>query len=423
MRQRGFILMSTVIVTAFLITLVILIAQLSMNHFASAKRNYYSVQASSAAEAGVEKFMLEINQDRNHTGSGGEVTLYEDSRGKTSYQTTVANGSLSNEKVITATGRYYLPGRSSAFLTRKLKVIIRGLNPFKYGLQTGIGPLYLYGNTGLNGEVFTNSRILIQDNTVDLQGTIKAAGRNTANDCSIEGNGDIPDSIINVAYKVCLPTPGSTVTQYDSTITPQTLPGVDKNTILGNITSTASCASVNTAPYRLAQAHYPNTGSGTSGGCNVSLSANQTYTLEGDVHIRGNLTADRNVFKVSENLSRDIYVLVEGRINISGNGSSVIPNNASYGVTFVSYDPTNSNGDKNSADAIEISGNSLSLNARFLNETGSFGLTGRGLIGQVAAASIVLNGSGSMTFVTNDPDAEDEGGNIWNVIYYQPVFD
>ena len=428
-KNSGFILMTALITMAFLTTVVLLVTQMALSHRLSARRTYYALKATAAAEAGAEKFMLEINKVHTHTGSG-ETILTNDTSGKTTYSTSMANGSIANEKVVTAIGRYYLPNKpNNVYVTRKIQITIRGLNPFKYGLQTGIGPLYMFGNTGLEGEVFTNSRIVVQDNTVNLSGIIKVAGLNAANDCSIEGNGKIPNSTINTRYKVCLPTPGSTVTQYDSTITPQPLPGIDKPAILASITSNATCASVGAAPYRILSAHYPNnSGGGTSGGCDVTLSANKTYTVEGSAHIRGNFTADRNSLQISNSLTQDIYILVEGRINISGNGSAVIPNNSGHTATFVSYDPTDSGGNKNASDAIEISGNSLSLNARFLNEVGSFGLTGRGLIGQVAAASIVLNGSGSLTFVTECGQEEEEGScageepSIWNVTYYQPLY-
>lgn len=425
MKPNGFILISAMISMAFLTIIVLLVAQLGLNHQLGAKRTLLSLNASAAAEAGAEKFLLEINQDRNYSGSGGEVTLYDDDRGKATYATTVQAGVLSNEKIIISTGKVYLPGRAQTFLTRKLKIVIRGINPFKYGLQTGLGPLYLYGNTGVTGEIYSNKHIVIQDQSVALSGTIKVADReNATTDCSITGNGEIPLSTINTRYKVCLPTPGSVVTQYDSTITPQPLPGVDKPGILASIPTNEACSTITNAPYRIKSAHYPNDSSeGTSGGCNLTLSPNKVYTLEGDTHIRGDFTADRDTIVISETLTKHIYVLVEGKINISGNGSAVIPNTAGYTATFVSYNTTDSGGDKNALDAIEISGNSLSLNARFLNEVGSFGLTGRGLIGQIAALSIVLNGSGSLTFVTSDPDDEPTDPNIWNVIYYQPVFD
>lgn len=423
--DSGFILMSAMISMAFIVTIVLLIAQLGLNHQLGAKRTLLSLNASAAAEAGAEKFMLEINKDRDHAGSGGEITLYEDYRGKATYATTVQNGVLSNEKIVISTGRVYLPGRSQAFLTRKLKVIIRGINPFKYGLQTGLGPLYMFGNTGINGEIYTNKYIVLQDNTVALSGTIKAAERDNATaECSIKGNASIAGSVINTRYKTCVTTTGSTVTQYDTNITPQPLPGVDKTGTLNGILTNEACTTIGNTPYKIKSAHYPNdSNSGTTGGCNLTLTPNKAYTLEGDAHIRGNLTLDRNTVQISESLQRNIYVLVEGRIVISGNGSAIIPNSSGYTATFVSYDTTDSGGDKNAANAIDISGNSLSLNARFLNEVGSFGLNGRGLIGQVAALSIVLNGSGSLTFVTSDPDDEPADPNIWNVIYYQPVFD
>jgi hypothetical protein len=197
---------------------------------------------------------------------------------------------------------------------------------------------------------------------------------------------------------------------------------VNKPAILEEISSNAACSTIGSSPLQIKSAHYPNNSNGgTVGGCDLTLSQNQTYTLMGDTHIRGNFTAKSNTIRVSENVGRHIYVLVEGKIDISGNGSAIIPNSSGYTANFVSYDPTDSGGAKNLPNAISISGNSLSLNAHFLNEVGSFGLNGRGTIGQVAAASIVLNGSGAVTFVAIDPTGTGDPS-IWGVTHYQQIY-
>lgn len=445
--QRGVILVGALFIMAFFTILAVAIAEFATNHFVNSKRTYTALSALSVAEAGAEKFMLEINKDKTHTGTNGvcpgastPITLFDNpTQGKGTFETCIADGAFPNEKIVYSTGKIFTEVSGSTPVSiRKIKLIIRGTNAFEFALQTGTGPLYLYGNTGFTGSIYSNEYIRVQDNSVNINGTFYIVGRlDATNSCSISGNGSVPSSTIVANYKVTsspcnINAPGSTVTENASPpLVAKQLPTVDKPTIINGITSGATCNSVTTVPYELKNVKYTQSGSPSGSACNVELERNKTYTLKGNVHISGDLLIDGNIINLDPSITTDTYIIVEGRIILKGNGSSVVGNGNSVGIILAAYSgndavancgATDYNCVKNySSNAIEISGNSLSLHALFLAENGSIGYRGRGSIGSLAAKAIVMNGSGLTTFI--QVNVSNVSLDIWNVAYYQQVYD
>jgi hypothetical protein len=439
--EKGLILVGALITLSFFLMVSVAIAGFSTSQFVSTKRSLQAFEALSLAEAGAEHFMANINQVTGYTGSGGPVTFFNDDiRGKGTYETSIANGTLNNEKIVTSVGKIYQPRTSTTpKVTRKVKLTIRGTEPFIYSVQGGnSGPIYFYGSTNFSsGTIFTNRYIRLQDNSVSIKGTFKAVDKDpnigSAN-CGISGGANSTSlqagSIVDVKYLVTpsacnIGTTGSTVTE-NSGLAAQPLPTIDRDGILAGITTNQACSTITNAPYEIKKAHYPNNtpanGVDTGNSCSdFTLKKGETYTLKGNTHIRGNLTTDTNLIQVDSSVTSDVYVLVEGTITIKGNGSAVASNANNVSVIFVSYSTIDSAGDKNQPNAITISGNSLSLIAKFLSINGSLGMNGKGTIGAIAGAqAVVINGAGTINFI--DAGSVPLNPNLWDVRIYQQDF-
>jgi hypothetical protein len=429
--QSGVIIIGALIIMMFFMTVAIAVAEFSTRHYVSAKRTLVALNALSVAEAGAEEVMYKLNQDSTYTGSNGDTEFFNDSiKGRGVYSTLVSPGDLNNEKVVVSTGKIYIPATASQpLVTRKVRLILRGTEPFAYAVQSGgSGPIYLYGNTGVNAptKIFTNDFIRIQDASVNLEGTIMAAGKdpsaayNSLN-CSIDGNNDMKNSTINVRYNVnptCgIDTAGSTVTQNDTSVNPQSLPTIDKPGVLASITSDDVCSAANDPSYRFGGVNYQNS---NGSACDVSLTRNKVYTLDGNTYIKGNLTIDGNTIQADSSLTSDVHVIVDGTITLKGNSTSVSSNTNNIAIIFVSYSIVDSNGDKTQPDAISISGNSLSLLSRFVALNGSIGFRGRGTMGAIAANSIVMDGSGNVTF--QDVNGIPSNPTGWDVKFYEQIY-
>ncbi len=132
------------------------------------------------------------------------------------------------------------------------------------------------------------------------------------------------------------------------------------------------------------------------------------------------MTINKSTLVPAATLTHDVYVIVDGTINVPNNNTSITTNANGAAITFVSYSPIDSNGDKNAANAIEIGGSSgVSLGARFLALSGSLGHGGKGSIGPVAALDIVFKGSGSINFLQLTGVPTNSSG--WYVQYYEQL--
>lgn len=432
--ERGVILLGALIITLFFMIVGASVAQLAAAQYAASKRTMRGLAALSVAEAGAEKFMLEVNKDRTYAGSGGAVEFFNNAtQGRATYETSVSNGAFVNEKVVISTGKVYFPATSTKPIIRKVRLTIRGTKDFDYALQSGTGPIYLYGSTNFVATVYSNSILALQDNAVSISGTFYVVGDDGTTGyrkpCSIFGsNARISGTIIANKFVCVSPEAGSTVIENKTPpLTAQSLPTVPPDALDG-VTTNTLCTAITTSPYQLKSTHYPDSATTYLPSCQVALKKNTNYTLMGNSHIRGDLVLDGNILSLSESVTTDTYVIVEGKIIIGGNGAAIATNSAGKRITFVSnlsyyngvtYD---CNGDKQcNNNAIDIDSKSSSFNALFLAPNGSVRYQGRGSISSIAARSTVLNGNGTLTFI-QPPAVDISDANIWDVKYYQQVY-
>ena len=134
-REGGFLLIVTLVQGLTILTVLTGVMSLSLFNLGSAKRSQQALYAQYAAEAGGDRFMYEINKDNNYAGTNtvcpigttgsNPVTLYEDTRGKATYETCATAGTIDSEKIVYAVGKFYAPATKLRAI-KKLRLVISG---------------------------------------------------------------------------------------------------------------------------------------------------------------------------------------------------------------------------------------------------------------------------------------------------------
>src|SRR5688572_918768 len=88
--ESGFLLVALLIATFFIMSASIITAQLTLSNLQLATVEQYRVNAQFAADAGLDQTVQELNDDGSYTGAA-ETTLFQDTKIKTTYQTTVVD--------------------------------------------------------------------------------------------------------------------------------------------------------------------------------------------------------------------------------------------------------------------------------------------------------------------------------------------
>src|SRR4051812_3177008 len=110
--QKGSILLVFLITLPFLILITLSYMSLSLSSDQVARSDQLHTEAQLAADGGADYAIEQFSQDNGWTGTGGEVTLSNDGKLKTTYSATISGDN--NSKTITVTGRTYWPASASA---------------------------------------------------------------------------------------------------------------------------------------------------------------------------------------------------------------------------------------------------------------------------------------------------------------------
>lgn len=466
----------TIMIFLFLFWMAAIIGQAQIEQFGIARNMGYQSLARMGVDAAIENDIQEVNFTSygvpdsgegydgtidscgtsscwetlsTHTGSGTSPS-YE-----VQYKTSIdhkrlANGDLENVSTIIAESRVVSPsGSTNEKWTEKREVKLRpGTTGFSHSVQTGNGILYMFGNAGVEGSVHVNRYINIQNNAVDLIGDVAVANKDSASNCAVKATGEIISSDIHIDPGVNRPSHGScgvteTLTTLHNSVDvpPLGLPDLPSPDPRDSITANRSCGDLNPGtgtPKNFFSAFYWNDPGTNSIPCNVTLRRNSTYSLSGNVYISGDLITDNNV--ISNLTGRDIYVLVEGIINMD----KTIVSSASSPVIFYSFSScdayydqgnpascsTQTNTPEENADgvqavktnknAIEISGNLANQNAYFVARNGSIGYDAHAKVGSLAGETVVMKGNQTVTYIGTPPVIP--GSTTWTVKSYIRIF-
>lgn len=160
-QQNGFVLISILSITIFIMVMGIVSLQLVTNNLNSAKNERYLINAQFAADAGLDESVRQLNLDQNWTGTASEQTLYSPGKFKTTYSSVVTNGTDNTQKFITVTAKTFVPTTSTIpKYTRKFTIEMRGVTSGDYSVVTGVGGLIMTNSAKIvGGNVYVNGKI------------------------------------------------------------------------------------------------------------------------------------------------------------------------------------------------------------------------------------------------------------------------
>jgi len=369
-QEEGSILVSIIIIAIFLTFVVSSLLVLANSNLTRAKGRIYLLQAQYAAESGADAALAKLNEGNGtYTGTTTDVQMFTYSQYKSTYAVTVAAGSTGKEKIVTATGKVYVPATSTTpRVVRSIEVTVQRTSSTTTSSFLSRNIILVDSSVkDLQAkDVYVNGYIQMNKNTNNLIAeNITVADKNTgATNCSIGGSGKMtkPTSFttpgqtktnITVAYNNCISPPGNTtnanfnvsanngtITKIQSTYIPwaQFMDNSYQNSPGGcnDWTTGASPRSIPSTG-NTKKTHYPDSSSniaatcGTSG--DVSLGSN-TYTIRDHVHIRANLCAASACSPTFNNPDATLkYIFVEGTINFDSVTTSV----GSGPIVFVTY--------------------------------------------------------------------------------------
>jgi len=374
--QQGAIIVNILIIMLFLSVIIMALIVAANANMTRAKSRVMLLQAQYAAESGADAAIGYLNADPTSSYTGAaETTILSNAQYKSTYTTTVADGSDSNEKIITSTGKVYKPANAaSASFTRKIEVITQRTSDqvaangmvSRNIIELASGVKNVYAKS-----LYVNGYIHMSKSTTNLIAeNISVAGKIvSAQNCSIGGTGNLlkPASFstagqtktnITVAYNNCINPPGNasntdfnvlanqnTISKIQSTYIPWSL------YMDSSYTNAGSCSdwTAGTSPHQIPsvsgskKTHYPDSGSNISSSCgtngDIDLGSGQ-YNINDNVHIRANLCAASACNPVFYNpTSSPRYIFVEGYVNFGSLNTAA----GSGPIILITYgtDPSN----------------------------------------------------------------------------------
>jgi len=412
-----------------------------------------------AADAGLDEALHKMNTVSDWTGTGGEVTLLDDTtRGlKTTYSVIVNNGSDANHKTLVVTAKTYFPAASSSpQVTRKyamdIEAVTSGTGPSS--VSSGVGGLILNNNAKVTGgDVVVNGKITLTGNAQIGLSTNPVNVRVADQVCPSPPDSTYPqvcpagspepinmgnNSIIYANVQATNQTTGTRMYNpgliAGSSFAPVALPPFDRSGFESTVNASgqtmtgasASCSGGSTITW---PANVKITG-------NVSASNNCTIKLNGNAWISGSLTLNNNgKIVVQDSLGATMpNLVVDGSagVNINNNGQ-ITPNATGTGVELVTFwsaaacspecgsvtgsDLYNSQ----STTTIKLSNNGMAQNTVLYAYWSKVSLANNGNIGAVAGQTVELNNNGIINFTSSVPGS-DNRITTWAKRGYMRVF-
>jgi hypothetical protein len=428
-RQGGFVLVSMLIATLFVMFAGAATAQLATNNYRASTLEQSRINAQFAADAGLESAMQEVNADHEWEGSSGEVELFENDTMLTTYETTVTDDEDDNlRKYITVTGRTYEPKDSpTPRVERTYTISVRGITAGNFSVVTGVGGLRMTnnakiigGNLFVNGEIFmsNSAQIGLASNPIE----VRVAHQNCPNPPNgtyprVCGSGESgqPIAIHNNAriYGEVMATnqtdgngmlsPGLV----SGSPSPQGLPSHDRAAQVAAVSSeqTGNQASCSGSQTKTWPANLKING-------NVTLSNTCQIVVEGNVWITGSLNlSNATRLQVANGVSTPPAVMIDSQNGLTvSNNTRLASNNANIGFRMITYwsaascspdcaDVTGSdlyNG--RNTTTITLGNNAEGPHTEFYARWSRVQLSNGGNIGALVGQTVELNNSAAVTF-------------------------
>lgn len=444
--SQGIILPALVLVMLALTFTALALATFSINHLATTKRGVFETEGLLTAEAGAEQTLNQLNQNNNFSGYTSEQEFFNNSvEGRGTFTSTVANGSLQNEKIITATSKIYRPNQNTAKITRKVRLTVVGTSTTTYSVQTGPGGLIMSNSATIpNGNVYVNGFLQMSNSARIGSSTGPVQVWVAHNNCPASGGSSYPTqctsgqpiTINNSAHiygevRATNQTNGNGMSSpgliSGSSAAAVSLPDYDRNAQKNAVSSTltSSAASCSNNQTRNFAANTKITG-------NLTISNNCQVTVNGNLWITGNFNISNSaVIKVASGVTTPPVIMIDGSNGATfSNSSSVLANSAGTGFSFMTFystascnpDCANVTGNdlfnSRNITTISISNSSLAAGSSFYARWSKVQINNGGSLGTVLGQTIQLSNSGNISFGSQ----LSSGTSVWSIKNYQQIF-
>ncbi|HET8690009.1 MAG TPA: hypothetical protein VFL81_01060 [Candidatus Saccharimonadales bacterium] len=448
--QSGFVMIALLIATMFVMVAGTATAALAASNYRTAKDDQYRLDTQLAADGGLDKAVYELNQNNDWAGSGGEQTLIDNGRYKSTYETTVTNGADELHKIITVTARTYAFGATVPASERSYSVVVRGINAGSFSVVTGVGGLEMLNSSKIiGGSVYVNGTISMT-NTAQIGLASNPVNVQVANQsCPKPADSTYPrlcnpgenENPINITLSAHI---YGTVTANDQTdghnmtspgltsgsVSPQTLPDYDRAAQISAVTTTLSAS----------DAACTSTSGTVDWPANLKIVGDLSLTqkckiiVHGNVWITGNLSlSNSSQVIVADGLSTPPTIMVDGAGGVDAtNGSSFTSNSGDIGFLVITYwskascspDCSSVSGselyDSSQVTTINLENSSTGPNTEFYARWSRVQLANSGNIGALVGQEVRLTNSSAVTFGTEVSGA---GGIIaWVIDSYQRAY-
>lgn len=429
-QPRGFVLLSILLTTAFVMVAGIATAQLATSNYHASVVEQYRVNTQFTADAGIDSAMREINLDSNWAGTNGsEVTLYNTSAFKTTYKSVVTNDTDPYKKYITVTARAYVPASSpTPRIERVYQVAIRAVTAGDFSVVTGVGGLTLTNNAKIiGGNVYVNGTIDMTNSATIGLSTDPVEVKVAHQSCPVSGGASYPRvcnsgedgqpiSLSGTAHiygqvTATNQTSGAGMSQTgltSGTVAPAALPSHDRAAQVAAVTTTqnASAASCSSGTKTWA-ANTKFTG-------NVSVSNSCQVTVQGNVWITGSFNISNSAkLIVANGLSTPPVIMIDAQNGFNASNAAKLVNNSSgIGFIVITYwsnsscspdcaDVTGTNLlNSTNTSTIQLSNNADGPGTEFYARWSQVQLSNGGNIGALVGQRVKLTNSAAVTFGT-----------------------
>lgn len=424
----GFVLISVLISTMFVLAAGIATAQLAASNYRASNVERYRLGTQFAVDAGIDSAMQQINGNHAWTGTGGEVTILQNSELKTTYHAVVTDDPGDTlRKYITVTGRTYVPASAgSPRIERTYTVALRGISAGSFSVVTGVGGLTMTNNSKiLGGNLFVNGSIAMTNSAqiglasspIDVRvahATCPAGGGSDyPRVCASAENGE-PINITGTAriYGEVIATNQTNGARMSSpglvsgSVTPSALPEHDRVAQTAAVATTenggdASCNSgTETWPANLK----------IEG--NVSITGTCRVTVQGDVWITGTFEM-RNTAQliVASAITTPPVIMIDGQNGFdASNGAKLASNSSAVGFRIITYwssascspECTEVTGqdlyNSRNTTTIRLDNSAEGPNTEFYARWSQVELSNGGNIGALVGQTVLLSNSAAVTF-------------------------
>jgi hypothetical protein len=374
--QGGYVLLLVLITSITLFIALSGILSLSLANLSGAKRTMFDTGALYAAESGVDNAVYQLTSSGGTytgttscpvTGTSGATQTFNDTvKGKGTYQTCVAAGTIAHEYIIYSVGKVYKTSTaSSPIATRKLKVVVMGNPVGAYAVQTGPGGLIMSNSATVSQGPISVGGFLTMSNSATIGSTSSPIPLSVANYRCPQGGsgaGSFPRACNTNEY----PNP-ITINSSQNHIYGSVIANDQQNQYSTQITNTGIIATsgatmptlptydrvaqVNAVANNLTGAQASCSGNGTTvtWPANVKITGNVTMTQSCKVIVSGNAwvtgsfaMSNSSVIQTGASVATQPTIMVDGAGGVTTQQTATVATNATnIGMEFITFYSTN----------------------------------------------------------------------------------